>query len=914
MFHGSSLRENSVPSLVEPLAQATAHDEVGGKAHALAQLLALGMPVPDGFVLTRTAFERFLDQGGRRRRIDAALASVRSDDLAALHRAAEEVHAIVHEGPLPAEVSESLATARHQQLGSARIAVRSSAVGEDSGDASFAGQLSSILDVASGDDALEGAVRECWASYWSERVLAYQMARDRRLRGMGVVVQRLVPASFAGVVFTRAPVAGTAGRDEMVGEYCLGLGESLVSGALNPGRFVVDRGSFAGRWLCAPDQQEGATAEQEDAARRFVEGGGASQLARLGMELERALGAPQDIEWAVDPDQRLFVLQSRPITTATAAAPPRRTVVWSNANVNENFPGPVTPLLFSIARTGYTQYFRNLGLAFGVSRDRLERVEHALRHVIGVHGARIYYNLSNIHTLLHLLPFGGRLTDYFNAFVGTSERAAEEAPESWAALARRRVHAAWEISRLALHVAARYARVGAGVARFERTVDEYCDACDRRLASRPSLHEALELLHGFLQIRFHRWTDAALADAASMVGYGVVKTLLARGFPQSDRVALENDLLKGLSDLVSSAPAVGLWHLSRMVKADPALQQVVAGTPSASLEAELERDERFAPFRAALNRFLSEWGFRCPGELMLTVPSFEEEPAGLFDLLKAYLEVDGDSPEAVIARQEQERAAATERVLAVLSRRRLVRGLPFLTQARALRAALAWTRRAVALRERARLKQSRLYSRCRRVALAIGDRLVEAGRLDHREDVFYFSYEELDGIVAGGSMLPARLQDEVAWRKRRHAGLSALAPPDTLVLTEGAAFGENSADVAITAGDGSGPDADGVLRGVSACGGRAEARAAVLSDLSEARRLRPGDVLVTRQTDPAWGPVFFLIKGLVLERGGMLSHGAVVAREFGIPSVVGVRDATRRIADGQRVVVDGDRGHVTILG
>jgi pyruvate,water dikinase len=242
-----------------------------------------------------------------------------------------------------------------------------------------------------------------------------------------------------------------------------------------------------------------------------------------------------------------------------------------------------------------------------------------------------------------------------------------------------------------------------------------------------------------------------------------------------------------------------------------------------------------------------------------------------------------------------------------------VRGLPFLTHARALRAALAWTRRAVALRERARLKQSRLYSRCRRVALAIGERLVEAGRLDQREDVFHFTHEELDGIVAGGAMLPARLQDEVAWRKRRHAGLSTLAPPDTLVLAEGAAFGEAGADAAVASGD-AGPVADGVLRGVSACGGRAEARAAVLSDLSEAQRLRPGDVLVTRQTDPAWGPVFFLIKGLVLERGGMLSHGAVVAREFGIPSVVGVRDATRRIADGQRVVVDGDRGHVTIVG
>jgi pyruvate,water dikinase len=238
--------------------------------------------------------------------------------------------------------------------------------------------------------------------------------------------------------------------------------------------------------------------------------------------------------------------------------------------------------------------------------------------------------------------------------------------------------------------------------------------------------------------------------------------------------------------------------------------------------------------------------------------------------------------------------------------------VPFLREATAVRLVLRWTQRAILLRERARLKQALLYSRCRRIVLALGERLADAGRLRAADDLFFLTAEELDALVSGSAMFPDRVRDLVALRRRAHAELSNMKPPETMTLAAGEYLpvSQEAARAPVSSGDGA---RTATLVGTGACGGTARARATVLRDVTEAHRLAAGDVLVTRQTDPGWGPVFPLVSGLVIERGGMLSHGAIIAREFGIPSVVGVQDATRLIPPGGMVVVDGDRGEVRVL-
>jgi pyruvate,water dikinase len=269
--------------------------------------------------------------------------------------------------------------------------------------------------------------------------------------------------------------------------------------------------------------------------------------------------------------------------------------------------------------------------------------------------------------------------------------------------------------------------------------------------------------------------------------------------------------------------------------------------------------------------------------------------------------MDGEAPADQLRRQAAGRERDTARMLDALRGRPVSRWVPFLRQSALAGIVLRWTQRSIQLRERARLKQALLYSRLRRVSLALGERIVQRGRLAQADDIFFLSFEEVDLLASGGEMFPGSTRDLVALRRGAHAELSAQTPPDTITLEAGE-YLDATAPAGATAVD----DSSGRLQGVGACGGSTTARAAILLDVTESHRLGAGDILVTRQTDPGWGPIFPLISGLVIERGGMLSHGAIIAREFGIPSVVGVKDATRLIRHGGEITVDGDRGLVLV--
>ncbi len=445
------------------------------------------------------------------------------------------------------------------------------------------------------------------------------------------------------------------------------------------------------------------------------------------------------------------------------------------------------------------------------------------------------------------------------------------------------------------------------VEQFEASVDDFAARTHpTHLASKPAA-ELLDDFRGFLDIRCHGWKNASLADAGSMVCYGALQRFLARAFPGEDQQALHNTLLKALPDLVSSVPPVKLWELSRMVKSDPALRELFMSADSSAILAQLS-DSRFAQFRTAFDAFLENWGFRCSAELMLTMPSFQEEPGPVIELLKAYVAMEGESPADQLARQAEGRLRDTAAMLSTLRRRPVSKLLPFVRQSMVAGILLRWTQKSIQLRERARLKQALLYSRLRRIALALGATLAAHGHLEQADDIFYLTAEEIDLLVSGGEMFPGHTRELVSLRRRAHAELSAQAPPDSMRLPAGAYLDGSVASAAVDHSH-----VSDALTGVGACGGRTTAKAAILLDVTESHRLTPGDILVTRQTDPGWGPIFPLISGLVIERGGMLSHGAIIAREFGIPSVVGVKDATRRIQHGGSITVDGDRGLVQLM-
>ena len=862
---------------IVPLDQALLPELVGGKAHNLHRVMKLGLRVPDGFVVTTSAFESYLEENELAEKIREL----------SQRQLSSRIHDLIVNTPLSRELRDWLEAASEELLRRGPVVVRSSAIGEDSARASFAGQLDSFLHVRTFAE-LEKALLACWTSCWSERAIAYRAAQGMEVSGMGVVVQAQVDALAAGVLFTRTTEA------TILVEHTSGLGDELVAGAIDPGRFVLQRSGHGLRVLSAGERPVKNVEHLLFSRSRLTE------LSRLATTLEEGLGGPQDIEWTIDRSGLLHIVQSRPITaipTVSATQPEASPIRWSDANVNENFPAPISPFLYSIASAGYAHYFRNLARAFGLSKTRIAAMDDALRHIIGVHGARMYYNLTNIHTVLRLAPFGDALVAAFNNFVGAGGSFGEEARTKG-----NRAREVVELAVIAVKVSWLYLFLGRRVASFERLVDDFAERTDPQRLSNLSLRELRLLLNELMNIRCHRWTNASLADAASMVCYAMLRRLVEQANGTKGSEALHNTLLKAIPELVSGKPVQQLWELSRTIRADANLRTLFE-SDSESVVNQIQFNPALAGFHAQFEEYLQQWGFRCSAELMLTVPSFQEEPALLIDIIRAYAQRDCESPDAALNRQMAEREQETR---SLLRRVRLHRAV-------LLRIVLRWTQAAIAYRERARLKQALLYSRCRRLALALGDQLVTRGHLVEREDIFWLTVSEVDELTAGRAMFPHHMEELTAMRKRAHEELAATHPLNDFTLPEG---GYLTLDRELHAGEIKPLRKDHgsrTLHGVGACGGRVAGRAVVLSDASEAGKLAEGDILVTRQTDPGWASVFFLIKGLVIERGGMLSHGAIVAREFGIPCVVGVPHATRELFRAGQIEVDGDQGKVHVV-
>ena len=855
--------------------------ETGDKAHNLGRMLRLGMNVPPGFVLKTPAFHHFLGVSGLESRI-LEIQKSRPLDFGFIARAVREM---IQQSHIPAEISECVEEMRRALPPDVRLIVRSSAVGEDGSAASFAGQLDSIPDVQTPAE-LERALLQCWSSYWSERALFYQNAKGVHLRGMGVVFQVQVESTFSGVLFTRPP-ARIGSPGQLYAEYCTGPGEALVSGRVTPGRLEISRESYRCTSICAEEQPPLKATQIED-------------LARSGVKLEEYFGAPQDVEWTIDRDGRLFLLQTRPITVGVTAS---SQVLWSNSNVNENFPEAITPFLYSIAREGYYHYFRNLAVAFGVSDRRVRSMEQPFRHIIGVHHSHMYYNLTSIHSVLRQAPFGETLATFFNQFVGATELAPSADEQSPSVL-----HQAFEATRIAFKTICQYTFLERRIQEFEHQADRFAESTQPEILVNRSLVELRNDLRRFMEIRCNRWLNASLADAAAMVSYGLLQLVLGKAYPSAADSALHNNLLKGLTGVASVRPTIRLWDISRQMLQDPALVQRFGETDSSRIRTEILDHPDYAWLRKAIDEYLGDWGYRFSGELMLTVPSFQENQVPLFDLLKTYLVAQGASPLEAIERLESQRIAATKRILEDLRHTKRLPRVPKWLQGPLLRVLLRATRCSIQMRERARSKQALLYSRCRRIALAIGARLTSSGCLEGATDVFFATYAELDDLLSGHAMFPRLLKEEIALRKGCQKVAQGSSAPDTFWLAEGEYFQYASAEKA----EHLSPDSE--MRGIGACGGKVSAPATVLESVDEAHLLRQGDILVTRQTDPGWGPVFFLIRGLVIERGGMLSHGAIIAREFGLPCVVGVKEVTRRIPQRCQVTVDGDHGYVQIVG
>ena len=830
-------------SYIAPLRDVTRTDvnRVGAKAANLGELAHANFPVPDGFVLTTQAFDRFVNAN--------ALSETNSPEQVA-------------NAPLPSDIADAIRAAV-EPLNGTGLAVRSSGVAEDLAGASFAGQYETILGVH-GYDAVADAVRQCWASAFSARVATYKSSKGQTNHAsMAVLVQQLVQADAAGVAFTANPVNGH--RDETVVSAVRGLGERLVSGNASPDEWIV-RGQDAVR-NSAPEDAIDATQ--------------ARAIATMARQAEAHFGSPQDVEWAIA-NGELFMLQARPITTLreqTIEPIPIKIEVpggyWESDA--EHLPKPLSPMGRTVMVPSFTYGSEKM---CSVSGLLLERFQY--RDI----GGWMY---------MRLVPLGGKdmtppppivmkiLLRLIPAMRARIKRATEFVNNNEVEVLVERWHNEWypELSKRIVEL---------------RDVD-LAQLSDEELDTH--LTHVIDLIMRGAEMHF------TLGGVNPFVLYELVTTvqeLLGWDEPHT------MELVAGLSTK-STEPSRKLAELAQMVRARPAVRDLIERASTFDEIAKVD-----AEFAAVFNKYLKEYG--CRGLAFdLNEPTIAESPALVLGWLRDQIANNYD-PEADAAELAKKRDAAQARARAELANRapqererferalaKAVRGYPsqednvFYTQG----VPLALGRYAV---------------------LELGNRLVKKGVIEKRDDVFFLEMEEARAAFKQGGDLKSfvlRRKGERVWAEG-HPGpasygkqppmppLSALPPASRFEMTVVPWYMER----AISTGRGRVQQAGANLTGIAASAGKYTGAARVIMNEHEFHKLQPGDVLVCPATTPIWSVLFSNVGALVTNTGGILSHPAIIAREYRVPAVVATGNATALLKEGQMVTVDGDSGRVEI--
>ena len=863
----------ALPALVTPdhaAAQCADVHLLGGKAAALARLYAAGMPVPAYVVVTTAGARAMLDDASWQALTDASDANAATAALA--HVA------------LPPQARAAIDAALMQLAPTATLfAVRSSAVDEDGGDNSFAGQLSSFLNVPRAEVAAH--VVAVWRSAFTPSVYAYRRARG--LNGPpqlpAVLIQPMVAAEAAGVAFSADPVRGR--RGVAVVDAVRGLADALVAGEVSGDSWQVDRD---GRLL------EAALA---DPAQPVLDDTTVQAVAALARRCAAFFGTPQDIEWAMA-DGALYLLQARPITTLAALPDPDGVyTLWDNSNIIESYGGMTTPLTYSFARRAYQAVYQELCRILGVSRAMLQANQGVFANMIGLIHGRIYYNLLNWYRVLALLPGFKANRRFMEQMMGVKESlpaeiVADLAQATW----RDRVADQLHLARTMVGLLAAYAGLGGRQRRFYARLD-------RALGDHiPNLSNwrADELVAYYRRLEsdlLPNWDAPLVNDFFAMIFYGVLRQLTAT-WCGDEEGGLHNALLTGQGGMISAEPAARVREmaaLARRVQTDtPDFLPTLAGDDRRAIDQALAAQPEFA---AAYQAYLDRFGERCLHELKLESATLFDNPLPLLHAV-AQLALQPAQDGAAEAAADATRVDAEARV------QRTLAGKPM------RRALFGWVvsnaRTRIVARENLRFARTRVFGRARQILREVGKRLYAAGVLAAPADVFYATVEEVCGWVEG-TAVGEDLAAVVANRKAEYVAWASQPPLPPRFATYGAVYQGNRFEAATAATDST--HDEHVMHATGAAPGRVVGRVRLVRDPLTAR-LDAGDIIVAEHTDPSWIMILPLAGGLVVERGSLLSHAAIVARELGIPGVVAATGALAWLREGEMVEVDGGAGTV----
>jgi phosphohistidine swiveling domain-containing protein len=863
--------------------------ELGGKALALLRLEQAGLPIPPWFTIAPSGFTASLTKEQAE-----ALASEQPERLNSA------LLSLKPSNEIQREMRDAL---QELSVEGSRFAVRSSAVEEDGAQHSFAGQFDTFLFVD--PNGISGKVAAVWRSGFSERILEYR--RQHALAGEtfgapAVLVQKMVNASVSGVAFSADPVSGR--RSLAVVSAVPGLGTALVGGEAAADVFKVDHaGTIADRAIVRknishrfdPATEEGVSAvtlSDADAWKPALTDEQAIAVAALARRAAHAFGQPQDIEWAFEGSE-LFLLQSRPITTLRHLADPEGALnLWDNSNITESYNGVTTPLTFSFARYIYEGVYRQFCRIMRVPRAKIEANERTFSRMLGLIRGCVYYNLLNWYRVLALLPGFTLNRRFMEQMMGVRESLPEAiARDLEQARTRDRIIDALRGVRMVFGLAGNYFTL-------DHQIEQFYVRLNHALAPPELPFEDMrldELVAHYYKLErqlLSRWDAPLVNDFFAMIFHGAFRKFTERWCGDANGT-LANDAIRGQGDIISLEPAARVREMAGIAAAHA---ELVAALREAPVTKAIRVVRWYPEFSALYDAYLAKFGDRCLEELKLESETLHEDP---LVLLRSIGEV---ARAATLTRTPQTEIPSAHQ--AEEKMRTALSGSPF------RRWTLFWimrqARKRVSNRENLRFERTRLFGTIRRLFLEAGRRLQAIGCLDDARDIFYL---ELGEILAfnDGTATTTDLRSLAAVRKQEFSAYRDGPAPAERFETRGPVYHAQPYRSSKPTG---GSETSGEERkGLGCCPGIVRGTARVVRDPKHAQ-LTAGCILVADHTDPGWIMLFPSASGLLVERGSLLSHSAIVARELGIPAVISIPGLLDWLKDGDEVELDGAAGIV----
>ena len=849
-------------------------NEVGGKAFNLFQLIQLGIVVPR-FVVVPNAFLQNVLQTVNPNNIEEIKLKIRSHQFKSLH----------------------FKTLESYFAKDTIFAVRSSGVDEDGKERSFAGQFETKLCIPFED--LGEAVKEIWLSAFSDRVKLYRETNDLPHFGnIAVIIQEMINAESAGVAFGINPLNNRP--EEKVINAVYGLGEGLVSGMLNADQYIFSQQGID-KLIAEKDEKlvydiesgKGTRIENILPQLKNIPALNDDQITKIvGVlkTLERHYHHPQDIEFAFH-DRQLYLLQTRPVTAIKKSQGTSENIIWDNSNIIESYPGLTLPLTYSFIIKMYEAVYRQLSAVLGISSKKINRHESVYSNMLGLLKGRVYYNLNSWYTSLSLLPGYAVNAEFMEKMMGVKEKF-EFIPEQ----KKSGINDYWDIVIAVYSILKNLFTIESQRKHFQSYFNRVMDEYEAINFAEKTPTDLLQLYFRFEQTLVKKWKAPLVNDFFAMVFFGLLqKQVVKAGFEEQEN--LHNDLISGSKDIITTEPIELTLKIAALILNQPTAIRMFEDNEPQNIIYKLKEPE-FGIIKTAIDHYIQTWGDRSVGELKLETITYKQNAENYIRVLRSYVKKGINKNTYFDSKHSDVRQEAEIRV-----RTKIPPGVKRILFNWILKKA----RYFVSNRENLRYQRTRGFGMVRRIYIAIGEKLFQSGILDNPRDVFYLKIDEINECI-NQNIRGKNYAQLVAERKVEYADFEKVNLPERIITKDISAnyFEKNTENKEITNAD------NFELKGIGCCAGIVRGKIIVVRSPDEIDDLNNA-ILVTSSTDPGWVTLFPTCSAILVERGSLLSHSAIVSRELGIPCIVGIKDLLQVVKTGMEVEMNGSTGKIKIL-